>query len=196
MFIVALVSSISAQPAPLLARSGKVLQVLVPVKPDFKEFVECDSSPVKGFCIDVFKSALGILIPKANWTDVNYTCFDIGDDTYDTMVNALYNESYDAVVGDVTISASRLENASFTQSYLDSGIVVVTPADDVSQNFPGVFFVPFSIHTWLVMIASIALTGLALWLLEYNGNPCLQRSESKSEQFRKVFWDHYIPNCM
>lgn len=95
---------------------------------------------------------------------------------------------YDAVVGDVTISASRLGIANFTQSYLDSGIVIVTLSEGVSQKFPGVFFVPFTIHTWLIMIVSIVLAGIALWLLEDNVNPFIQGTQSKSDHLKKVFW--------
>eukprot|EP00250_Pteridium_aquilinum_P021251 c25067_g1_i3 orf=176-1621(-) len=192
LLLLALFDYTSAETAPLVAHSGETLQILVPIKPEFQEFVECssDSSTATGFCIDVFKSALDILIPKPNWTDVNYNCFSIGNNTYDEMINALANENlaYDGVVGDTTISAARLENANFTQSYLDSGIVILAPAVGVSHRFPGVLFAPFTIHTWSVLILSIILTGVALWLLECNENPDLQRTRTRSEEFKILFW--------
>ncbi|KAI5076672.1 hypothetical protein GOP47_0008737 [Adiantum capillus-veneris] len=180
----------SADSAPLVPRKGNVLQVIVPVKTVFKEFVECSNdSNARGFCIDVFKNALSILIPKPTWTDVKYECYPIGDESYDNMINLLASrDDVDAVVGDVTISAARLVNASFTQTYLDSGIVILAPDEGVSQNFPGVFFAPFTIETWAILVVSIFLTGLALWLLEHNEQTSLQRAPSRAEQFKRIFW--------
>lgn len=110
--------------------------------------------------------------------------------TYDGMLDALSNESllYDAVVGDVTISAARSENGDFTQPYLDSGIVVLAPAVRASQHFPGVLFTPFTAQTWGVMGLSVVLTGIALWLLERNEHPHIGGGPSKSEQFKRAFW--------
>ncbi|MCO5576309.1 hypothetical protein L7F22_030118 [Adiantum nelumboides] len=182
--------STPADSARLASRNGSVLNVIVPVKTVFKEFVECSNdSNAKGFCIDVFKNALSILTPKPTWTDVQYECYPIGDQSYDNMINLLSKrQDVDAVVGDVTISAARLVNASFTQTYLDSGIVILAPDKDISQNFPGVFFAPFTIETWAILGASIWLTGVSLWLLEHNEQQDLQRAPSRSEQFKRTFW--------
>ncbi|MCO5603047.1 hypothetical protein L7F22_057190 [Adiantum nelumboides] len=182
--------STPADSAPLASRNGSVLNVIVPVKTVFKEFADCSNdSNAKGFCIDVFKNALSILTPKPTWTDVHYECYPIGDQSYDNMVNLLSTrQDVDAVVGDVTISAARLVNASFTQTYLDSGIVILAPDEDISQNFPGVFFAPFTIETWAILGASIWLTGVSLWLLEHNEQQALQRAPSRSEQFKRTFW--------
>lgn len=176
--------------------ASKPFQVLVPNKTYFKEFVDCsDRTAIKGFSIDVFKNALSILIPKPSWTEISYTCYSFDDTsmtkpTYDGMLDALSNESllYDAVVGDVTISAARLENGNFTQPYLDSGIVMLAPAAvGVSQHFPGVLFTPFTAQTWGVMGLSVVFTGIALWLLERNEHPHIGE-QSKSEQFKRDFW--------
>lgn len=184
--------STAADTVPLAARNGDILKVLVPKKSDFMEFVDCsDSSNVRGFCIDVFKNALSILIPKPRWTDVKYECYDISaNNNYDHLINLLANEmeDYDAVVGDVTVSEYRLRIASFTQTYLDSGIVIVAPDEGLSQRFPGVFLTPFTIETWAILVASILSTGVALWLLEHNEQQSIQRAPSRSEKYKGIFW--------
>ncbi|KAH7445440.1 hypothetical protein KP509_01G009300 [Ceratopteris richardii] len=196
IFIFVFVSSLSWLPRvdcdPLVSRSGEVLKVFVPKRTDFKEFVDCtDSANPKGFCIDVFNSAVSVLSLKHSWTSVNYTCTDIGDLSYDTLVDGLAaSKDYDAVVGDVTVSAKRLMNVSFTQTYLDSGIVIVSLDRDISQRFPGVFFQPFSNETWGLLVGSIFLTGLTLWLLERsNTDPDpIQRKPSRLGKLVKTFW--------
>ncbi|MCO5579086.1 hypothetical protein L7F22_032938 [Adiantum nelumboides] len=186
--ISALYLSTPADSAPLASRSGSFLNVIVPDKKIFKEVVECSNSDGKGFCIDVFKDALSILTPKPTWTEVRYECYPIGDQGYDNMVNLLSTrQDVDAVVGDVTISAKRLVDANFTVTYLDSGIVILAPDEDITQNFPGVFFAPFTIETWAILGASIWLTGVSLWLLEHNEQQALHRAPSISEQFMRSF---------
>ncbi|RVW29670.1 Retrovirus-related Pol polyprotein from transposon TNT 1-94 [Vitis vinifera] len=45
--------------------------------------------------------------------------------TYDELVDCVYNKTYDAVVGDVTILANRSKKVEFTQPYAESGLVMI-----------------------------------------------------------------------
>ncbi|KAH7445423.1 hypothetical protein KP509_01G008200 [Ceratopteris richardii] len=196
IFLFLFVSSLSWLPKvdcdSLVSRSGEVLNVLVPNKTVFKELVECtDSANPKGFCIDVFNSAIRVLSLKPNWTSVNYTCMEIGHLTYDDLLrNFTDGEDYDAVVGDVTVSEKRLKNVNFTQTYLDSGIVIVSLDRDIPPTFPGVFLQPFSKETWGVLVGSIFLTGFTLWVLELsNTDPHrIQRNPPRFGKLVKIFW--------
>ncbi|KAA8550521.1 hypothetical protein F0562_002205 [Nyssa sinensis] len=81
----------------VLPMSGKKLRIGVPLKQGFPEFINVDFHPqtnatiVTGFCIDVFNTA----------------------------IDALEYENYDAVVGDITITSNRSLYVDFTFPYTD-----------------------------------------------------------------------------
>ncbi|KAH7307769.1 hypothetical protein KP509_22G077000 [Ceratopteris richardii] len=186
----------------LVSRNGALLKVLVPAKGLFNEFIRCDhrTNPpiVDGFCKDVFIHALPILSPKPSWTDVEYKCYDIEGNTedekdYTALVRQLTNktEQYDAVIGDVTIASARLEFGNFTQTYLDSGIVIVTLDDGFSRKWFGLFFEPFDLGTWFILVGSILAAGFTLWLLEDKSRMqqhSYQSTTSRFTHFSRTFW--------
>ncbi|KAH7307758.1 hypothetical protein KP509_22G076000 [Ceratopteris richardii] len=199
--------------ASFASRNGKVLKVLVPAKGLFNEFIVCDnhtSSPVvDGFCKAVFIHALSILSPKPSWTDIAYECYHIDDSSTDvgcTDVNSTAEnqqdytglvrklkerEDVDAVIGDITISSERFEFGSFTQTYIDSGIVIVTLDGELSGRWFGLFFEPLAHGTWFILVGSILAAGFTLWLLEDNSRMqqhSYQSATSRFIHFSRTFW--------
>jgi ionotropic glutamate receptor len=79
-------------------------------------------------------------------------------------------QTYDAVVGDVTITAKRSEVVDFTQSIKDSGLVVVVPVENTKSSYPWAFLRPFSTTMWCTTLVFFVFTGLVIWLLEHKKN--------------------------
>ncbi|KAK0578169.1 hypothetical protein LWI29_006222 [Acer saccharum] len=78
-------------------------------------------------------------------------------------------QTYDAVVGDVTILASRSKLVEFTQPYADSGLSMIVPAK--SEESAWMFMRPFTWKMWVVTGAILIYTMLIVWLLEHKQNP-------------------------
>ncbi|KAK1565325.1 hypothetical protein Q3G72_024110 [Acer saccharum] len=78
-------------------------------------------------------------------------------------------QTYDAVVGDVTILASRSKLVEFTQPYAESGLSMIVPAK--SEESAWMFTRPFTWKMWVVTGAVMIYTMLIVWLLEHKHNP-------------------------
>ncbi|BBG97145.1 glutamate receptor 2.2 [Prunus dulcis] len=85
------------------------LRIGVPVKAGFKELVRVDHdlqgnrTYVTGFCIDVFKAAIGALSYKVHYEFIPFQ--DANGHSAGTY-NDLVDQKYDAVVGDTTITSN------------------------------------------------------------------------------------------
>ncbi|KAK4551245.1 hypothetical protein RGQ29_032439 [Quercus rubra] len=110
------------------------LKIGVPGRTSFQKFVKVDysgnldNSKFGGWCIDVFKEVL---------TKLPYSLlyeFIPLNGTYEDLVDCVYNKTFDAVVGDLTILANRTKYVEFTQPYAESGLVVVVPAQPEDQH--------------------------------------------------------------
>lgn len=86
------------------------------------------------------------------------------------MVNAVYRQAYDAVVGDVTITTKRMEKVDFSQPYIESGLVVVVPSKGLHSNSAWAFLRPFTPRMWFTTLAFFVFTGLVIWMLELKRN--------------------------
>ncbi|CAL9234776.1 unnamed protein product [Arabidopsis halleri] len=152
---------------------GKKLRVGVPVKRGFLNFVDVKKDPIRnavtptGFSIDVFKAALKELpysvIPQ-------YLAFNSSDQSYDTMVQQLYNGMYDAVVGDVTIIANRSLYVDFTLPYTESGVFMLVPMKDSKNKNTWVFLKPWSLDLWVTTACFFVYIGFIVWILEHRVN--------------------------
>lgn len=74
----------------------------------------------------------------------------------------------DAVVGDVTILASRLKTVEFTVAYAESGLSLVVP-----RKTEGIWLIikPFTTTLWMVVIFVILYIMFVVWILERRSNP-------------------------
>lgn len=173
------------------------LKVVVPNIISQQQFVNCsDPANVRGFCIDVFETALSILIPNSlSNISISYTCVNFSTTvngtgpTYDDMVEAVSNGTYGAVVGDVTIGAHRLSKVDFAQPYMESGVVILTKVTQQQQFYSSwmMFGSPFTARMWCTIFGAFAFTGFLLCLLEHNFHSEFKHGPL-TRRIDKIFW--------
>lgn len=85
------------------------------------------------------------------------------------MLVQIQQKTYDAVIGDVTILADRLQYVDFTLPYAESGLAMIVPTKP--EGSPLMFMKPFTMDMWLVTAAIMIYTMLIVWFLERQSNP-------------------------
>ncbi|PHT45805.1 Glutamate receptor 2.5 [Capsicum baccatum] len=95
-------------------------------------------------------------------------------------------QEYDAVVGDVTILASRSKYVDFTLPFSDSGISVVVPVRDDDRKNMWIFLKPLERKLWITAAASFICIGFFAWVFEHSKNP--EFREPTHEQVGITFW--------
>ncbi|KAL1217172.1 Glutamate receptor 2.9 [Cardamine amara subsp. amara] len=145
---------------------GKKIKVCVPSKRGFYGFVEVNKTNVTtGYAIDIFEAALTELpytvIPE-------YFPFDSSVIDYNEMVYQVYNGIWDAVVGDITITANRSLYADFTLPYTESGVSMMVPVRDHENTW--VFLRPWSLDLWVTTGCFFVFIGFVVWLFEHRVN--------------------------
>ncbi|KAK9222840.1 hypothetical protein WN944_011280 [Citrus x changshan-huyou] len=174
--------------------SGKInkLRIGVPVNGHI-EFVHVVRDPqsvnatliVKGFCVDVFKAAIDSLT-----FEVHYEFIPFEDangrmaGSYNDLIDQVYFQKFDAVVGDTTITANRSLYVDFTLPYTDMGIGMIVPTD--RNNNMWIFLKPLKPNLWLTTAALFVLTGFVVWIIERPINDEFQGS--RAHQFGMIFW--------
>ncbi|KAI8551919.1 hypothetical protein RHMOL_Rhmol06G0224500 [Rhododendron molle] len=150
--------------------NGKPLRIAVPYRVSYKEFVSKDKGPlgVKGYCIDVFEAAVNLLPYAVPHT---YTLKGDGlrNPSYNDLVNGVSENTYDAAVGDITITTNRTKIVDFTQPFMESGLVVVAPVKETKTS-PWAFLRPFTWEMWCVTGGFFLFVGAVVWILEHREN--------------------------
>ncbi|CAL9085344.1 unnamed protein product [Musa acuminata var. zebrina] len=166
--------------------NGKPLRIGVPYRTSYKEFVSRDDSPdgVQGYCIDVFKAAVDLLpypVP------LSFILFGDGlkNPSYDDLVQRVYENYFDAAVGDITIVTNRTRIVDFTQPYVESGLVIVAPVKETNSS-AWAFLKPFTIQMWCVTGAFFLFVGAVVWILEHRLNAEFRGSPRK--QLVTICW--------
>lgn len=109
------------------------------------------------------------------------------NDSYDELVRQVYLKKYDAVVGDVTITAERSEIVDFTQPFTETGLAIVARTAIREEAHNGwTFLQPFSPALWATTVMFALYTGLVVWLLEHKINPDF--SGSSINQVVTLLW--------
>ncbi|KAK1432477.1 hypothetical protein QVD17_09374 [Tagetes erecta] len=166
--------------------NGNQLKVGVPKRVSFKEFVEVvnGTDMYKGYCIDVFTSAVNLL-PYA----VPYKFYSYGDGYHDPsathLVSLIKAGVYDAVVGDIAIITNRTQMADFTQPFTESGLVVVAPVRRLNSG-TWAFLSPFSAKLWCVTGIFFLVVGAVVWILEHRIND--EFRGPPKQQFITALW--------
>ncbi|XP_011623930.2 glutamate receptor 2.8 [Amborella trichopoda] len=156
--------------------NGKKLRIGVPVKPGFTEFVKVERNPldnrvtVMGFSKDVFTAVLDALPYALPYEFVPFGEPNGENFTYDELLYQVYNEKYDAVMGDTTIIANRSKYVDFTLPYTDSGVVLVVPKMPEESKNAWVFLKPLTWEMWMTSAIFFVLTGFVVWVLEHPEN--------------------------
>ncbi|KAJ7555969.1 hypothetical protein O6H91_05G063400 [Diphasiastrum complanatum] len=154
-----------------IPNNGKPLLIGVPDKTDCKEFVDINvgadnTTSFQGFCIDVFQAALKYFPYSVLYTLVSYGNGS-SPPNYDDLIDQIANKEFDAVVGDLTITAERSRIVDFTQPYAAFGLVVVVSARKEDANKAWAFLRPFTPAMWCTTGVFFLCTGLVVWLLEH-----------------------------
>ncbi|PNT39670.2 hypothetical protein POPTR_004G052500v4 [Populus trichocarpa] len=152
----------------LMPNDTKRMIIGVPGRTSFEKFVKVSTNAAgkkeyDGFCIELFYKVLGVLAYDLPYQFIPY------NGTYDDLVDHVYNKTYDAIVGDVTILASRAEKVEFTQPYAESGLSMIVPAKYKESAW--MFMKPFTKEMWLVTGAVLIYTMFIVWFLEHHTNP-------------------------
>ncbi|KAJ0965671.1 hypothetical protein J5N97_026809 [Dioscorea zingiberensis] len=135
--------------------SGKKLRIGVPVMDGFFELLKVErdnvtnKTSVTGFCIDVFKAVVKRL-PYA----ISYEFIPFMDEqghiagTYNDLVDQVYLQKYDAVVGDVTTTANRSMYVDFTVAFTESGVAMLVPVKESIHKSAWIFLKPLTVDLW------------------------------------------------
>ncbi|XP_062228309.1 LOW QUALITY PROTEIN: glutamate receptor 2.3-like [Phragmites australis] len=168
--------------------NAKILRIGVPVRHDFKFFVNVNTDPdtnissVSGYSIDVFEAAVKRLPYALRYEYIPVDCAN----SYNDLVSKVYFKKLDAAVGDVTIVANRTRYVDFTMPYTESGVsmLVLTKNDDKRNMW--IFLKPLKTDLWIAIGLFIIFTGLVVWLIEHPKNDEFQGSTLR--QFSTVFY--------
>ncbi|CAJ2635939.1 unnamed protein product [Trifolium pratense] len=166
--------------------NGKMLKIGVPKRVSYREFVSQVQSTdtFKGFCIDVFLSAVNLL-PYA----VPYKFIPYGDGQSNPsnteLVRLITTGVFDAAVGDITITTERTRMVDFTQPYIESGLVVVASVKKTDSN-AWAFLTPFTPMMWTVTAIFFLLVGAVVWILEHRLNDDFRGPPKK--QVATILW--------
>nr|XP_043607944.1 glutamate receptor 3.6-like [Erigeron canadensis] len=151
-------------------QNGNQLKIGVPNRVSFEEFVGevKGTDTYKGYCIDVFTSAVNLL-PYA----VPYKFYSYGDGhknpSNTDLVSSINAGVYDAAVGDIAIITNRTRMADFTQPFTESGLVVVAPVRKLNSG-TWAFLRPFTTKLWCVAGIFFLVVGAVIWILEHRIN--------------------------
>ncbi|KAJ6797674.1 glutamate receptor 2.8 [Iris pallida] len=155
--------------------SERKLKIYVPgpVDTGFHSFLSVTRNPVTkevvagGFVIEVFEEAVKRL-PYA--LPFEYVMREEGKRgmKYDELMKQVPGK-YDAVVGDVTITANRSEFVDFTLPYTVAGVSMVVPIRD-ERSKTWIFLKPLKADLWLVSGAFFVFTGFVVWVIEHRVN--------------------------
>ncbi|CAN6178988.1 unnamed protein product [Urochloa humidicola] len=168
--------------------NGKVLRIGVPVRREFKFFVNVEHNPntntssIFGYSIDVFDAAARKLPYALRYQYVPYDCAN----SYDLLVSQVYFKNLDAAVGDVTIVANRTRYVDFTMPYTESGVSMLVLAKNDGKLSTWIFLEPLTKDLWIVTLVLLFATGLLVWLIEHPTN--VEFQGSKLRQFSTVFY--------
>ncbi|XVF87383.1 hypothetical protein PTKIN_Ptkin18bG0115700 [Pterospermum kingtungense] len=139
------------------------MKIGVPVRTSFERFVEFHSGErPTGFCIDLFDKVLKTLDYDLPFEFLPH------NGSYDDLIRSVFNKTYDAAVGDITILANRTELVEFTQPFAESGLSMIAPAKPDSD---WMFIKPFTWEMWVATAALFIYTMFVVWFLEHRSNP-------------------------
>ncbi|KAL9672982.1 hypothetical protein QQ045_029235 [Rhodiola kirilowii] len=160
------------------------LKIGVPKKDGFPGLVQIKLNQTtkeiiyQGYCIDVFRAAIDALPYSMKFDyELQYYSFNIPskNSNYDELLYQVHNKTFDAVVGDISIVASRWY-VDFTLPFSDSGVSMVVSSTPMHRNNGDmfIFFKPFSWVLWLAIALTFVFVYFAMCFLRLiqneNGN--------------------------
>ena len=95
-------------------------------------------------------------------------------------------QKYDALVGDITILASRSLCVDFTLPYTESGVSMIVPIIADKSKSAWVFLKPLTWDLWVTSSCFFVFIGFVIWTLEHRVNEDFRGPPSK--QVGTTFW--------
>ncbi|XWS17895.1 hypothetical protein CRYUN_Cryun33cG0107700 [Craigia yunnanensis] len=184
--------------------NGKKLRIGVPVMVGFSQFVKVIWDPnshtatsVTGYCIDVFNAVMAAMPYAVTYEFIPFATPDgKSAGTYNDLIFQVYNGTYDAVVGDITIVANRSRYVDFTLPYTESGVSMVVPIRDSKRKNAWVFSKPLTWDLWVTSACFFVFIGFVVWVLEhrinvdFRGPPLYQAGTSFWFSFSTMVFAH------
>ncbi|XP_020230862.1 glutamate receptor 3.6 [Cajanus cajan] len=170
----------------VFASNGRPLKIGVPLRISNREIVSKveGTEMFGGYCIDVFTAALNLL-PYP----VPFKFIPFGDGKTNPLnsdlLHMITNGTFDAVVGDITITTNRTKIVDFTQPYIESGLVVVAPIKKLKSS-AWAFLTPFTPMMWFVTGMFFLVVGAVVWILERRINDDFRGPARR--QFVTIIW--------
>nr|POF01955.1 glutamate receptor 2.2 [Quercus suber] len=147
--------------------NGKKLKIGVPMKNGFTEFVKvtydpsCNRTQVTGYCIDVFNAVMKTLPYSVSYEFIPFANSSGGSaGSYNDLVYQVYLKNFDAVVGDITITANRSNFVDFTLPYTESGVSLVVPIVDNGTRNAWIFLKPLR----EIVVSNLARFVVIIWV--------------------------------
>ncbi|XP_039808817.1 glutamate receptor 2.8-like isoform X4 [Panicum virgatum] len=169
----------------VVSPNGKKLRVAVPVKGGFKQFVDVGNESatgheanVTGYCIEVFDAVMRKMPYPVGY---EYVPIPNSSVSYDQFVNLIPEQRADIIVGDVTITASRMAKVDFSMPFTDSGWSMVVAVRPETSTSMWIFLQPLTTSLWLASLAFFCFTGFVVWAIEHRINP----------EFRGTPWQQF-----
>ncbi|AQK75635.1 Glutamate receptor 2.7 [Zea mays] len=182
--------STSAPRGWVVSPNGHKLRVAVPVKNGFKEFVDvggesatAEHPNITGYCIEVFDAVMSKMPYPVSY---EYEPFPDSSESYENIVSLVPEQVADIVVGDVTITASRMSKVDFSMPFTDSGWSMVVAVRTETSTSMWIFLRPLTTSLWLASFAFFCFTGFVVWAIEHRINP--EFRGTRWQQFGLIFY--------
>ena len=95
--------------------------------------------------------------------------------SYNALIDAVANNMYDMVVGDVTVYAKRREKVAFSAPFFDNALRIVVRDTPIESVQFWSFLKPFSFHLWMIILGATLWSAILLFFLEGRRHPVLRR---------------------
>lgn len=104
---------------------------------------------------------------------------------YSSDKSELILQDFDAAIGDIVITMSRTKAVDFTQPFIESGLVILSPIKKHITN-SWAFLQPFTLGMWCVTGLSFLVVGVVIWILEHRINDDFRGSPR--QQIITIVW--------
>ena len=110
------------------------------------------------------------------------------DQTYNGLVQAVADNVYDIVVGDVTILSARRKIVDFSNSIYDNSIRIIARKSTAESIDLFGYLRPFSLRLWIILLITLFYSAALLFILERKENSTLHERSIISAMALSVWY--------
>lgn len=92
------------------------------------------------------------------------------------LIDAVANNVYDMIVGDVTVYANRREKVSFSAPFFDNALRIIVRDTPIENFNHWILFSPFTIALWLLILAVLLCSACLFYCFESRRNRRMSRA--------------------